>query len=73
MRRYYVCRPEVLEQLRKEIPEVRTGSGFLPSIELYSKPDQKQDVWEFSDHKEMRKYLNGELSELDLISLCKLN
>lgn len=70
---YFVCRPEVAEQLRKEFPEIRKGSPPFCPIELFIKNDQKQDAWEFKDYKYLRRYLDGEISELDLISMSKLN
>ena len=41
----------------------------LAGIRLYEKPGQVADAWMFSDDKILRKYLNDELSELDLMGM----
>lgn len=71
MMTYFVCRPEVAAQLRKEFPNDNLDE--LTTLQILVKNDQVQDAWEFKSHEHMQKYLDGKLTEADLISLSKLN
>ena len=60
--------PEYCARLRKELNCVDLLTPF-GTISLYEKPGQITPIWVFHDLVVMRKYLNGELTELDLIPL----
>lgn len=66
---YCVVRPEVADLLRRETT-VPIQPGDPPAaIEIYIKPGQESASWLFSDGKTCRRYLAGELSELDLLAM----
>lgn len=68
--KWCVAKPELLSRLRAELPEL--PKPYLPEglygMSLYPK-QQVADAWMFSDKKILRKYLNDELTELDLLEL----
>lgn len=68
---YFVCRPEVAAELKSQFP--KDNLDDLPGIKLFVKNDQLQDSWAFSSLEVVKKYLDGEITEKDLISLAKLN
>ena len=73
---YFVVRPEHVEDLRREIPELPRTSIEPPlsalsafGVGIYPKPGQRAAGWAFRDHKILRDYLAGTLTEDDLIRL----
>lgn len=73
--RWWVVKTEYLQRLRDEVPpsttplnDILNVTATFTGITLYPKA-QRLDAWMFSDEVVLLKYLNGELSELDLIAL----
>lgn len=64
------AKPEHCARLRCDIPAMNIRTTF-GAIRIYEKPGQVADAWMFSDDKILRKYLNGELTELDLFELMR--
>ena len=68
--KWHACtaKPEHVARLRTECQAASPSQicDTLAGIRLYEKPGQVADAWMFSDDKILRKYLNGELTELDL-------
>lgn len=71
MWRYCTVKPEHAAMLRREIPPAQSSQLPAGGIEVYEMPLQAADSWMFSDSKTLRKYLAGELSELDLVALIE--
>lgn len=69
--RYCTVKPEHAEMLRREIPPAQPGQLPIVGIEIHENPGQVADSWMFRDSKTLRKYLAGELSELDLMGLME--
>lgn len=73
--KWHACtaKPEHVRRLRAECqsasPSPMPLGDSLAGIRLYEKPGQVADAWMFSDDKILRKYLNDELSELDLMGM----
>jgi len=67
------AKPEHVRRLRAECqatsPSPLPLGDTLAGIRLYEKPGQVADAWMFSDDKILRKYLNDEISELDLMGM----
>ncbi len=63
-----VTRPEFAQQLRLEIPQSTTGQFPMPSIQVFAKYDQIAFGWMFSDDRLLRDYLDGKISEVDLLA-----
>ena len=67
------AKPAHVARLRAECqvksPSPTPLGDTFAGIRLYEKPGQVVDVWMFSDDKVLRKYLNDELSELDLMHM----
>ncbi len=61
-----VAKPEIFERLRAEFPVGNVGFG----IHLYAKTGQVSEGWAFSDDKLLREYLDGRLTEMDLIAMA---
>lgn len=75
--RHCALTPENFERLRHD-PKFRSDRMPAYGIEIHVKHGQVADCWMFKDSKTLRKYLEGELTELDLIGLmetgaCRLN
>ena len=68
--RHCTLTPENFERLRHD-PEFRSDKMPTCGIEIHVKHGQVADSWMFSDSKTLRKYLAGELSELDLMGLME--
>lgn len=70
--KWCVAKPELLSRLRAELPA--PPKPYLPEglygMSLYPK-QQVADAWMFRDEKILRKYLNDELTELDLLELVR--
>lgn len=70
--KWCVARPELLSRMREEIPAL--PKPYLPEglygMSLYPK-QQVAHAWMFSDEETLQKYLNDELTELDLLELTR--
>lgn len=64
-----VAKPEHVTRLSAEIPASKQTP--LGGIRVWSKPDQVADCWMFSDDQILTDYLNGKLTELDLMELVR--
>jgi hypothetical protein len=64
-----VAKPEHVARLSLEIPASKQTP--LGGIRVWSKPNQVADCWMFSDEKILMRYLNDELTELDLMELVR--
>jgi hypothetical protein len=66
-----VVRPQVLARLRELEAPTPSASVFLSTfgMPLYEK-NQMADCWIFSDFETLEKYLNGDLTEMDLVNLA---
>lgn len=67
--RYCVCKPEYYVRLQRETP-TDAGPFQGAGIQIFPK-FQTVAAWLFADHRTMHKYLAGELTELDLLSLVQ--
>ncbi len=65
------AKPEHCARLRRETPPAAEYQTSFGGIRIYEKPGQVADVWMFRDDKILQKYLNGELTELDLFELMR--
>jgi hypothetical protein len=65
--------PEHVARLRAECqansPSPLQADDLVAGIKLFAKPGQVASAWMFSDDKILRKYLDDELTELDLFGL----
>lgn len=68
--RHCTLTPASFERLKHD-PEFRCDRLPFLGMELRVKHGQVADCWAFSDSKTLRKYLEGELSELDLMGLIE--
>ena len=63
-----VTKPEFIETLRAQLPKSLSSVPFL-SIQLYAKANQVVDAWAFSDDRLLRRYLDGQVDELELLAM----
>ena len=66
---WIVVKPGMRERLRANTTPGTVPKTFDGGMVIYEK-EQSADSWAFADEVLLRKYLSGELSELDLMHKC---
>jgi hypothetical protein len=70
--RWFVVTPAARQVLRQQARPNHLGNapelgGPFTGVQVYTKNDQHAPAWAFADETLLRRYLNGELTEIDLV------